>query len=260
MRAAGGTRVERATIPSNGSGSVQEILRRIRTRDESPSDAKLGVDRGGIRSGHIIIATGTIARFRVASVEPAEIARIEREFSDKASSPVPGQIPLLFAVREKGAGEHLLEITRRCLGGNFRYSLASQGENILSRLMVFREDIRSPGIQLESSVIFPERMTAGDIEIVLDIPEGDIARLVETGSLKRALPPRKRYLDGRTVQRLAAKYISHRCLANRLNLNVRVLKSHMVSLGVRPGVVYRSANGTPGFLWRRSKVAEALKS
>jgi TniQ len=218
------------------------------------------VIQGLVHSGHFTLATGAIARFRTPSVEPAEITRLDCEFSEKASSPVPGQIPLLSAVREKAAGEHLLQITRRCLDGGFHYSLGPRGENMLSRIMVLGDDIGRPGIQLESSVVFPDKMTAADIEIVLDIPEGDIAGLIETRSLKRALPPRKRYLDGRSVQRLATKYISHRCLARRLSLNVRALKSHMASLGVRPAVAYPSANGTLGFLWKRSKVAEVLES
>jgi len=217
------------------------------------------VIQGLVRSGHVIIATGPAARLRMPSVEPGEIRRIERRLTENASHPAAGQIPLLSAVRDKGAGEHLLEIVRGCLDSNFRYSMASRDGNIMSRIMVLPADIRTPGMQLESAIVFPDKMTAGDIEIVLDIPEGDIGRLVDAGILKRALPPRKRYLDGITVQRLANKFISHRSLANRLSLNVRTLKRHMESLGVRPAIVYKSANGTPGFLWKRSKVAAAFE-
>jgi hypothetical protein len=159
---------------------------------------------------------------------------------------------------EKGASEHLLQITRRCLDGDFHYSLAPRGENILSRIMVLDQDIRRPKIQLDPSIVFPEKMTMGDIEIMLDIAEGDIAGLLETKSSKRALPGRNRYLDGRSVYRLANRYISHRCLARRLKLNVRALKGHMASMGVRPAVAYLTANKTPGYLWKRSRIAEIL--
>jgi hypothetical protein len=101
-------------------------------------------------------------------------------------------------------------------------------------------------------------MTTGDIEIMLDIADGDIAGLLETKSLKRALPDQNRYLDGRSVRRLANRYISHRCLARRLKLNVRGLKGYMASLGVRPAVAYLTANKAPGYLWKRSRIAEIL--
>jgi TniQ len=216
------------------------------------------VIQGLVHSGHIRLASGAIARFREPSVVPAEITRFERQLSDKASVPVPGQVPLLFALMEKGASEHLLQITRRCLDGDFHYSLAPRGENILSRIMVLDQDIRRPKIQLDPSIVFPEKMTMGDIEIMLDIAEGDIAGLLETKSLKRAFPGRNRYLDGRSVHRLANKYISHRCLARRLKLNVRALKGHMASMGVRPAVAYLTANKTPGYLWKRSRITEIL--
>jgi hypothetical protein len=216
------------------------------------------VIEGLVHSGHIRLASGAIARFRAPSVEPAEITRFERQLSNKASVPVPGQIPLLFALIEKGASEHLLQITRRCLDGDFHYSLMPRGENILSRITVLDQDIRLPKIQFDRSIVFPERMTTGDIEIMLDIPEGDIAGLLETKSLKRALPDRKQYLDGTSVHRLANRYISHRCLARRLKLNVRALKSYMASFGVRPAVAYVTAAKTPGYLWKRSRVAEIL--
>jgi hypothetical protein len=58
---------------------------------------------------------------------------------------------------EKGASEHLLQITRRCLDGDFHYSLAPRGENILSRIMVLDQDIRRPKIQLDPSISFPKK-------------------------------------------------------------------------------------------------------
>jgi hypothetical protein len=66
------------------------------------------VIQGLVYSGHIRLASGAIARFRAPSVEPEEITRFERQLSDKASVPVPGQVPLLFALIEMGASEHLL--------------------------------------------------------------------------------------------------------------------------------------------------------
>lgn len=127
-----------------------------------------------------------------------------------------------------------------------------------ARTFIRPRHIRQPKIQFDPAIVFPEKMTAGDIKIMLDIPEGDIAGLCETKFLKRALPDRNRYLDGRSVQRLANRYISHRSLARRLRLNVRTLKGYMASLGVRPAVTYLTANKTPSYLLKRSRIAEIL--
>ena len=60
--------------------------------------------------------------------------------------------------------------------------------------MVLDQDIRRPKIHVDPTIVFPEKMTTGDIEIMLDIAEGDIAGLLKTKSLKRALPDRNWYL------------------------------------------------------------------
>jgi hypothetical protein len=214
------------------------------------------VVEGLIQSGHIQLATGPAARLLLPSVEPGEIVRLECRLAENSSPPLSGQMPLLLALRESGAGEELLPVSQRCLDGKFRFSLAPRGENILARMMVAKEDLPKPGNDFSPSLVIPKRMTARDVEIMLDIPEGDIPALLARGCLKRR--DNRPGLDGQSVHRLAVRYFSHRCLARRMNRNVRILKSHMASLGVGPAVTYRSANKTPGFLWARSKVAQVL--
>ncbi|HEX9468259.1 MAG TPA: TniQ family protein [Bradyrhizobium sp.] len=209
------------------------------------------VIHGLSQSGHICFGIGAAARFRLPCLEPAEIKRLERRLAENASSPIQEQVPLLTALRDKGAGEILLKITRGCLDGDFRYSLARRGVNILSRLMVLADDIPLPGMQFEPSVVFPGKMTAADVETLLDISPGDIPGLLEQGYLER----RGRYLDGQSVRRLATKYISNVCLARRLNHAVRSMKRFMASHGVRPSIIYTAAHGAPFYLWRRTKVA-----
>ena len=46
--------------------------------------------------------------------------------------------------------------------------------------------------------------------------------------------------------------------ARRLKLNIRHLKGYMASLGVRPAVAYLTASKTPGYLWKRSRIAKIL--
>jgi hypothetical protein len=227
---------------------------RLPLRTGFPQSVIIGLHR----TAHIRFASGPAARFRLPSVAPKELEDLEHCLIRRASPPVAGEISLLEALRNLGAGEKLLSITRRCLDGDFRYSLADQGENILSRLMVRKDSIPLPGIHFETSVIFPEKMTGADIEILLDIAQGDIPGLVEQKCLRRAARNRGRYIEGASVRRLASKYISNCCLARRFGRDVRSMKRFMGSNGVRPSVVYRTANGSPFYLWSRSKLAEAF--
>ena len=250
---------KRAPVYFNGSelDALMEKRKSLVNLDRFPRRTGFtqSVVEGLIQSGHIRRATGPAARFLLPSVEPGEIVWLERRLAANSSQPLSDQMPLLVALRETGAGEQLVRILQQCLDGNFRFSLAPRGENILSRLMVVKKDVPRPGNEFDPSVVFPERMTARDIEIMLDVPEDDVPGLLAKGCLKRR---HGRSLEGQSVRRLAVRYISHRCLATRLNRNVRALKSHMASLGLRPAVTYCSAAKTPGFLWNRAKAAEVL--
>src|SRR5258708_16223234 len=119
------------------------------------------------------------------------------------------------------------------------------------QLMVLADDIPLPGMQFEPSVVFPGKMTAADVETLLDISPGDIPSLLEQGYLER----RGRYLDGQSVRRLATKYISNVCLARRLNHAVRSMKRFMASHRVLPSIIYSPAHQAPSYLLRMTKVA-----
>jgi hypothetical protein len=214
------------------------------------------VMHGLIESGHVNLATGPAARLLLPSIEPCEIVRLENQLAQNTSSPEPDQMPLLFALRDRGAGEELLSVMQCCLDRNFHYSLAPSGDNILERIMVRKDDLPNPANDFSPTLVIP-KMTARDLEIMLDIPEGDIPGLLANGCLKRAQADR-RHLDGSSISRLAVRYMSHRCLARRLNANVRILKSHMAALGVRPAVTYSSAAKTPAYLWKRADIAPIL--
>jgi hypothetical protein len=125
---------------------------------------------GLCHSNHINVAKGAVGRFRLPSVHPAEHERFEASIIGRASQDVPSGISILPTLQKVGMGHHLLRAVRACLDNELRFSLLDRPLPILSRLMVSEADLISLlSAHLEETTYLPEKMTAVDVSIHLDI-------------------------------------------------------------------------------------------
>jgi hypothetical protein len=126
--------------------------------------------------------------------------RLESRIAAMASKRTEDQIPLLTALRKSGNGDHLVHVIRAILDGEASFSLSDQKAKILSRIIVLEEEIqRISGIYSETPIVLPDRMTARDIGIFLDVRVDDIPGMIGKGCLKSAEPRSGRFVDGQSV-------------------------------------------------------------
>jgi hypothetical protein len=211
-------------------------------------------------SGHIVLAGEPIARFLLPCVQRAEAEKFENSIIGRASQRVTGETPLLPLLQRLGLGHHLLRVVRACLDGEMRFSRSDGRGPALKRLMVLEADVISLlAPHLEEKPNLPEKMTARDVSIHLDISHDDVRALVRTGFLKAACANSSRYVDGKSVGIFSDKFISDRAVSRRLEIPVRAVKKFLRGQGISPQSSFRNMNGGTSYIWRRSKV-ESLGS
>jgi hypothetical protein len=206
-------------------------------------------------SGHIVLAGEPIARFLLPCVKRAEAERFENSIIGRASQAVTGDTSLLPLLQRLGLGHHLLRVVRACLDGEMRFSRSDRRGPALKRLMVLEADIVSLlGPHLAEKPSLPEKMTARDVSIHLDVGHNDIRALVRTRCLKAACANSSRYVDGKSVGTFAKKFISDRAVSRRLEIPVRAVEKFLRGRGISPRSSFRTMNGGTSYIWPRPKV------
>jgi len=233
---------------------------RMRMATGLPTFAVLGL----IRSKHILMAEGAIARFRELCVHPSEIDRFRNRIEDNATKGAAHRIPLIKAVKTAGGagGGLLLALVTRCLDGTLDYSLASPRGKIATSIMLPAlacDDFASVVQGFESTAPTPAKMSRGDVESYLDVPYEDIAGLIDCGLLKDATAERNRLIDGESVRVFNEAYFTTTTVGRRLKLSTKTVNRFMNKHGVKPAYSVRSPNRPEAFVWRRSDVEPFLE-
>lgn len=233
---------------------------RMRMATGLPMFAVLGL----IRSKHILVAEGAIARFRELCVHPSEIDRFRNRIEDNATKGAAHRIPLIKAVKTAGGagGGLLLALVTRCLDGTLDYSLASPRGKIAASIMLPAlacDDFASVVQGFESTAPTPAKMSRGDVESYLDVPYEDIAGLIDCGLLKDATAERGRLIDGESVRVFNEAYFTTTTVGRRLKLSTKTVNRFMNKHGVKPAYSVRSPNRPEAFVWRRSDVEPFLE-
>jgi hypothetical protein len=212
-------------------------------------------------SNHVRIVDSHVARLRRPQVHPDEVEKLEGRIKASASPRREGQIPVLEALRISGTGNHLVHVIRAILDGEVRFSLLDQKGPVLSKIALLEEEICRVGRKYgEMQIELPDKMTARDAGIFLDVNADDIPGLIGLGCLKSAPPHRGRFVEGQSVQQFSTKLVSHCRAASWLRIDVRSVKSFMKKQGVNPFASYMTGNRTLSCVWRRTDLDALVKS
>lgn len=124
--------------------------------------------------------------------------------------------------------------------------------------MVREEDIRASTSKISDWPIqTPDTMFRKDVSIYLDVSYHDIAGLVQVGLLKASIEHGGKLL-GQSIDNFAEEYISTQYVSRRFKFDSRTVRRRVAQMGIKPAAVFRSANQTEGYAWRRKDFAGYL--